>query len=271
MKHNRSLPLEIWTQSAGVKLRAHVWHQDARQLPLVFLNGIGTSLETAAPLARQFPSRPFIALEMPGAGQTPMTTLPLPPMGLARIVVSLLEEMGITRFQLMGLSLGGALAQQIAIQYRTRVERLILAATCSGLTMLPADWSEAQLWRTMNPFAAMMDDLIQDLSHAHLNGVAVLNAHALLNQWSSFMAWSSLSFLPMISAPTLILAGSRDRIIPPNNALQLAALIRNSEHRILPDAGHLFPFTEPERTASHIERFLTGYTPETDDVMEASA
>ncbi|MGB3624772.1 MAG: alpha/beta fold hydrolase [Henriciella sp.] len=256
MKHTLIPPQELWTQSSGVRLRAHIWHEDAPRLPLVFLNGIGSSLEIAAPLAQQFPSRPFIAIEMPGAGRTPMTSVPLPPASLARIAVRLLEELGLTRFQLMGLSLGGALAQQIAIQYRTRVDRLILAGTCTGYTMLPADWSEASLWRTMNPFAAMMDDLIEDFSNAHLSGIALLDAHALINQFASFAAWSSLCFLPIIDAPTLILAGSRDRIIPPNNALQLSAMIRRAEHRILPDAGHLFPFTDPERTASHIERFL---------------
>lgn len=239
-----------------MRLRAHIWHADAARLPLVFLNGIGSSLEIAAPLARQFPSRPFIAIEMPGAGRTPMTRVPLPPTSLARLTVSLLEEIGLIRFQLMGLSLGGALAQQIAIQYRGRVERLILAGTCSGYTMLPADWTEASLWRTMNPFAAMMDDLVDDVSNAHLSGVALLDTHALFSQFASFAAWSSLCFLPMIEAPTLVLAGSRDRIIPPNNALQLSAMIRRADHRILPDAGHLFPFTDPERTASHIKRFL---------------
>ncbi|WP_267905925.1 alpha/beta fold hydrolase [Henriciella pelagia] len=223
---------------------------------MVFLNGIGSSLEIAEPLARQFRNRPFVALEMPGAGQTPLSPFPLAPASLARIAVRCLEQAGLRRFILMGLSLGGALAQQIAIQYRGRVDRLILAGTCSGTTMLPADWTEASLWRTLNPFAALMDDLISDLANAHVRGVAMANTPAMLAQFAPFMGWSSLCFLPMIEAQTLVLAGSRDRIIPPKNAVQLSAFIRRADHRILPDAGHLFPFTEPERTASHIERFL---------------
>jgi len=75
-------------------------------------------------------------------------------------------------------------------------------------------------------------------------------------QFASFVGWSSLAFLPLIRTPALVLAGARDRIIPPANALQLSAFIPNAEHRILPDAGHLFPFTEPERTASHVMRFF---------------
>ncbi|MEM5516693.1 alpha/beta fold hydrolase [Henriciella sp. AS95] len=247
---------ELWLDASGTRLRAHIWNAGASKQPLVFLNGIGSSLEMAAPLARQFKDRPFIALEMPGVGQTPATQFPLDPASLARLAVRSIEQAGLKRFTLMGLSLGGALAQQIAIQYRGRVDRLILAGTCTGTTMLPADWTEAGLWRTLNPFAAIMDDLIADFSSAHIRGVAMSNTPAMLAQFAPFAIWSSLYFLPMIEADTLVLAGSRDRIIPPKNAIQLSAFIPRADHRILPDAGHLFPFTEPERTASHIERFL---------------
>ena len=60
----------------------------------------------------------------------------------------------------------------------------------------------------------------------------------------------------LAEVPALVLAGAQDRIIAPSNALQLAAFIPGAEHHIIADAGHLFPFTAPERTAARIRDFL---------------
>lgn len=225
-------------------------------MPIVFLNGVGTNLEVVEPFATQFPGRRFIAIEVPGAGHTPLTQFPLPAPVLARLVVGAARQLGARRFDLIGLSLGGALAQQIALQYRAQVNSLILAATCSGITMLPHDWSEASLIRSFNPFAAVMGDLLRDMAGPHLHGLMAPTANSIGHQCASFAGWTSLPFLPLLSAPTLVLAGTRDRIVAPANALQLSAFIPGAEHRILPDAGHVFPFSEPERTASHIRRFF---------------
>jgi len=249
-------PREYWCRLNGVRLRAHVWHDDAPGMPMLFLNGIGTSLEVADPFARQFPDRRIIALEMPGCGLTDATDVPLPPTLLSRITVEAAAQLGAHRFDLVGLSLGGALAQQIALQYRDRVNRLVLAATCSGLTMIPHDWSETSLLRAMNPFAAVLDDLLSDMAGPHFKSLVWPDLTSLASQFASFAGWTSFPFLPLISAPTLVMAGTRDRIVPPSNALQLSAFIPQAEHHILPDAGHVFLFTEPERSASRIQRFF---------------
>lgn len=254
--HDAPSPREYWCRLNGMRLRAHVWHEDRPGLPLVFLNGVGTSLEIVPAFAAQFPERRFIAIEMPGAGLTSPTDLPLHPTLLARLAVDAAAQLGAERFDLMGLSLGGALAQQIALQYRDRVNRLILAGTCSGVTMVPHDWGDASLLGTLNPFAAVLNDLANDLSGPHLQSMIWPTPAALAGQFSSFVYWSSLPILPMIEAETLVLAGARDRIIAPANALQLSAFIPGADHYILPDAGHIFPFTHPDLTADRVKRFL---------------
>nr|WP_300377027.1 alpha/beta fold hydrolase [Henriciella sp.] len=220
------------------------------------MNGVGTSLEIAAPLAARFPGRRFIAVEMPGSGLTEASHMPLPPPLLARMTVEAARQLGAPRFDLIGLSIGGALAQQVTLQYRDRVARLVLAGTCSGFSMMPHDWSEDSLLATMNPFLAVLNDLMSDMTGPHLNELVAPAPAAMAAQFASFAGWSSLPFLPFVQTPTLVLAGARDRLVAPSNALQLATFMPNAEHRILPDAGHLFPFTEPERTASHIARFF---------------
>lgn len=166
------------------------------------------------------------------------------------------ESLGAHTFDLMGLSLGGLLAQQIALQYRNRTARLVLIATFSGYTMLPHDWSEETLLRTLNPFGAMLEDILRDMTGPHFQHLMPATANDMASQLASFAGWSSLPFLSLVAMPTLILAGTRDRIVPPANALQLSAFIPGAQHQVLKDAGHLFAFTEPERAAYPIRRFF---------------
>ena len=182
--------------------------------------------------------------------------LPLPPPILARMALDAAESLGARQFDLMGLSLGGLLAQQIALQYRNQTARLVLIGTCSGYTMLPHDWSEESLLRTLNPVWAMLNDILRDMNGPHFRHLVPSTADAMASQLASFAGWSSLPFLSLVSTPTLILAGTRDRIVPPANALQLSACIPGARHQILKDAGHLFAFTEPERAARPIRQFF---------------
>lgn len=254
---DRSPPLrEYWASVGGVRLRAHVWNDDMSGTPLVFLNGIGTNLELAHGFMAQFTRRRVVALEMPGCGLTPATDTPLPPALLARMTVQAFSQLGADRFDLAGFSLGGVLAQQIALQYRDRLRSLVLAGTCSGFTMLLHDWSEDALMGSWPPFASIWRDLERDLTGAHMKEARIAAPHDMAAQLATYTGWSSLAFLPFISVPTLVLAGAQDRIIAPANALQLSAFIPGASHHIITDAGHLFPFTAPERTAARIRDFL---------------
>lgn len=255
---DRKPPLrEYWVTIHGVRLRAHVFNDTLDDaVPFLFLNGIGTNIELAHGFAAQFPSRRFIALEMPGCGKTPATDTPLAPALLARIIVQAAEQLDAPRFDLIGFSLGGMLAQQIALQYRTQLRSLVLAGTCSGFTMLFHDWSEETLTRAWPPFAAIWQDLERDLVGVHLREAQITTPQAMLAQMAGFTGWSSLAFLPFISVPTLVLAGSQDRIIAPSNALQLSAFIPGAQHHVISEAGHLFPFTAPERAAARVHDFM---------------
>jgi pimeloyl-ACP methyl ester carboxylesterase len=247
---------EYWVEAGNLRLRAHVWNDEMEARPLVFLNGAGTNLELAHGFAACFPHRRFIAVEMPGSGTTPVSDTPVPVPLLARLTVQALEQLRAPHFDLIGFSLGGALAQQIAIQYRSQLGSLVLAGTCSGSTMVPHDWSAQSLLQAWFPFAAVWDDLRRDLFGAHLAQAKQASPHALAGQLAAYAGWTSLPLLPFIRARTLVLAGAQDRIIPPGNAQQLAAFIPQADHHVMANAGHFFPFTAPERTAARIRRFL---------------
>ncbi|NJR20121.1 MAG: alpha/beta fold hydrolase [Hyphomonadaceae bacterium] len=76
--------------------------------------------------------------DVPGVGLSPVTQWPYRHWMVARWARKLSDRLGFDSVDVMGVSWGGALAQQFAFQYRNRVNKLILCATSSGMTMIPA-------------------------------------------------------------------------------------------------------------------------------------
>lgn len=249
---------EVWHTAGRTRLRIHIWNDEAPGTPLVFLNGIGSPLELVPPFAAQFPDTRLIAIEMPGSGQTPETDMVYSPVLLARFVVQACSDLGADQFDLMGFSLGGVLAQQVALQYRKHVGRLILAATCSGFTMLTHDWSDAALFSSAFPLLKLWNDLERDMDMLQIAaGTEAFAAPEVMSrQLLGFAGWSSLAFLPFLSTRTLVLAGTRDNIIAPSNSLQLSAFIPRAQQEWIDDGGHLFPFLKPQLAAQKIRPFL---------------
>lgn len=255
---SNTAPIEVWHHAGATRLRIHIWNDDAPGRPLVFLNGIGSPLELIPPFAAQFGDTRLIAIEMPGSGQTPETDIVYSPIFLARLVVQACAALDAERFDLMGFSLGGVLAQQVALQYRKEVANLILAGTCSGFTMLTHDWREVGLFSSAFPFLKLWNELEHDLGKLHqaTNAATFALPDVMSRQLLGFTGWSSLAFLPFLATPTLILAGTRDSIIAPSNALQLSTFIPGSRQEWIDDGGHLFPFLKPDQTAQKIRPFL---------------
>jgi pimeloyl-ACP methyl ester carboxylesterase len=106
--------------------------------PLLLFNGIGANMELAGLLISQLDAIETIVFDLPGAGKSPPPKLPYRLFTMARLARDLLDELGYGRVDVMGVSWGGGLAQQFAIQYPKRVRRLVLAATAmGGVTMVP--------------------------------------------------------------------------------------------------------------------------------------
>ena len=103
--------------------------QDA--LPVLFFNGIGANMELIAPFAERL-GRNVITFDMPGVGGSPDPVWPYRPWMMARVADKILDELGYAEVDVMGISWGGAMAQQYAIQYAKRTNRLVLIATTAG-------------------------------------------------------------------------------------------------------------------------------------------
>ncbi len=112
---------------------------DPDRPPLLLCNGIGASLELLEPFVDALdPAIEVIRFDAPGVGGSPAPPLPYPFPLLARLVGRLLDALGYRRFDVLGVSWGGGLAQQLALQNPRRCRRLVLVATATGWTMLPA-------------------------------------------------------------------------------------------------------------------------------------
>ena len=120
----------------GLRLRVRV---EGSGDPLLLVMGLGGNVEMWGPLVGAMDGRQTIAFDAPGTGESDLPRRPLGMSGLARLVAKLLGELGYDRVDVLGVSFGGAVAQQLAIQHPERVRRLILAATTYGLGAVPGN------------------------------------------------------------------------------------------------------------------------------------
>ena len=106
-------------------------------LPLLLFNGIGGNIELLEPFARSI-SRELILFDLPGVGHSPLPRWPYRLRGIARLAAQVLEHFGHRRCDVLGVSWGGAAAQQFARSEPERCRRLVLCATATGTLMVPA-------------------------------------------------------------------------------------------------------------------------------------
>ena len=106
--------------------------------PLLIFNGIGANLELVEPFVAALEGVETVIFDVPGIGGSPLPPRPYRLSHLAHMAAALLAKLGYQgQVDTIGVSWGGALAQQFAVQYRRRCRRLVLAATSQGMLMIP--------------------------------------------------------------------------------------------------------------------------------------
>jgi poly(3-hydroxyoctanoate) depolymerase len=254
----------------GDRLRLAMTRPDAAEgPPLLIFNGIGASTELLEPLMRSLTRVATLTFDLPGVGASQPSTLIRRLPGYAQLARELLDDLGIDRVNVMGISWGGGLAQQFTRQFGTRVDRLILAATSTGHLMVPP--RPSVLLRMVTPLrylsagyfksiagAIYGGDFRKDdvLTERHARRMAPPSIYGYLNQLWALAGWTSLHWLHEIEQPTLVMAGDDDPIIPLVNARLLTRLIPNARLEVF-DCGHLFLLTRLERSVASIEAFLS--------------
>ncbi|HWT43542.1 MAG TPA: alpha/beta hydrolase [Sphingopyxis sp.] len=224
----------------GLSLRIARWREGTAGTPLLFLNGIGADIAAAAPLLAQIHGREVWTLDMPGVGGSPDALLPYGAPTIAAVVTEIADRLGHKHIDLAGFSWGGALAQQVAIQFPGRVRRLVLMATTPVMGAPGIGW------------AAMFDD---DMLASGLK-IQTATPLGIAYQTAAMAGWTSLGLLSGLkNLPTLVLMGERDGVMPACFGEMLADQIDGAVLELVP-GSHLFPFTHAAAISARISAFL---------------
>jgi len=239
-------------------------------VPLVLCNGIGASLEVLDPLVERLdPDSTVIRFDVPGTGGSPTSVVPYGFPYLASVLGGVLSKLGIGVVDVLGISWGGALAQQFAFQNPRRCRRLVLVATTTGALMIPAQPRILAKLLTPRRFsdsgyaASIAGELYGGSVRTHGDVVARLFAQQLhagskigyLHQLLAGSVWTSLLGLPAVRQDTLIMAGTDDPIIPVVNAHIMHALLPHSQLH-LHSGGHIDLVHNAAELAPVVDTFL---------------
>jgi poly(3-hydroxyoctanoate) depolymerase len=246
--------------------------------PLLLVTGLGASLDLAEPFVRELVARRMqvISFDAPGVGQSTPYRRPRRMAGIAGTVRRLVETLGYRRVDVLGVSLGGVVAQQLAHQSPSVVRRLVLAATGPGVGGLPGSprvlialatrrrYTDPEHYRRIaghlyggaarqDPDALLHGSVARFVERPSLRGY--------LGQLYAIAGWTSLPWLHRLPQPTLVLAGDDDPIVPVANGRLLARLIPDARLTVVPGGGHLFLLERPAEVAQMVHRFLAAQEP----------
>jgi 3-oxoadipate enol-lactonase len=193
---------------------------------------------------------------------------------MAEDTAGLLRELGVQRAHVLGISMGGMIAQELVLNHPQVVQRLVLGCTTCG----PA---HGALHRPEVITGSAQADALTPQERIRQFLLAAVTPEFIERTEKEFWAWvipawlaaptpwetigrhsmaieafDTYERLPQIQAPTLIIHGDGDRLIPPQNAEILHEQILGSTIRMLPGAGHLFFWEKPQEAAHAIVDFL---------------
>lgn len=256
-----------WATSTGVRI---YWEEEGTGDPLLMIMGLSFSLAMWGEL-RPFLSRHFrtILFDNRCVGKSDAPLRPFTIAAMSEDAVSVMEAAGVRSADVVGISMGGMIAQELTLRFPQRVTRLVLGCTHAGgpravradprvLSALasPLMSRETKL-AAMVPFLyhrnTPADRIAGDLKLIRDNAP---HARGYLQQLAAIVLWSSWRRLPRISVPTLVIHGDSDLLVPPENAAILSARIPGARLSILPEAGHVFPTDQPELTHKELLGFL---------------
>jgi pimeloyl-ACP methyl ester carboxylesterase len=243
---------------------------EADGTPILLIAGIPAIAEDwdalAEPLSRR---RRVIAYDNRGSGSSSVTPGPYTTGQLAGDAAALLGHLGIERADVFGMSMGGMIAQELALGRPDRVRRLVLGCTHAGVAhaapqpretarafaMQTDDWSERMRALAPHAFARGVDERLLEGFIAKKSG-DVQDPAGYAAQIQAVLAHDTAGRLEEIAAPTLVITGDDDRVIPGESSELLRERIPDARLEVIAGAGHLFFIERPDVTLRALEAFL---------------
>ena len=242
--------------------------------PLLFVHVLGYDRRGWGPLpALLAPDFAVLLFDNRGVGESDVPEGPYAVSQMAADAVAVLDDAGVERAHVLGVSLGGYIAQEIALTYPDRVRKLVLGSTAPGGTRshpMPQAGLEAfGRFPTMEREAGLRlmvesslgahgvrerPELVEEIFAYRLEHAPTLAG------WQA-QAYAGATFdaydrAPSIAAPTLVIHGGADTVVDPRNADLLTELIPGAQAEVVPERGHLLIWEEAELLAPVVREFL---------------
>jgi pimeloyl-ACP methyl ester carboxylesterase len=282
MSTDRALTVPTrFVEADGVRFAYRRWGEPGGT-PLVFLQYFSANLDDWDPQVTDglAADHDVILFDNTGVassgGETPGTVS-----AMTRDAVSFCDALELRRVNVVGFSLGGMIAQQLALDYPDRVDRIVLLGTGprggEGMTFTelsaeeradpeqfllsaffsPTDASQAAGWAYLKRLAARTTDRDRPVSQ----GTAEAQLGA-IREWGAVPSSDRYATLKRIDHPTLIVHGNKDIVVRPINAFILAEYLPDAQLIMYPDASHGAQYQHAEVFLKHAKLFLSGGGPE---------
>jgi pimeloyl-ACP methyl ester carboxylesterase len=252
----------------GIPHDVSVLAEDAEGTPLLLRNGVGASDRLLEYLASHLPGRPILIVEPVQLG----LSLPLK----ALLMAAAVRKAGFEEVDVVGVSYGGAEAQQLALTSAAatwlnsegfgvsvpRVRRVVLIST--GPNAIPGKPTAVMGLAAVSVVPSLQKRLAR-MIHGDVAGheevLALLatdraSVYKVASNVVSLVGWSSLWFLPLLKLPVKVIHGDSDMLVPVINAKLMARLLPNSDIELWPDEGHLLVLTKVADVGKSIIDFL---------------
>ncbi|MGB7416775.1 MAG: alpha/beta hydrolase [Thermosynechococcaceae cyanobacterium] len=230
--------------------------------PLLLIMGLSLSLLDWGTelLSLLSPHHQLILFDNRDAGATSPSDHPYTLEDMADDTANLLDALNIPKAHIFGVSMGGAIAQHLALRHPTKIDKLILGCTfAGGDCSQPGDFSgllngdlSALLFTPdyIQQHQQTLKDFFAKTAPAHSTG------SALHQQMNAISTHNTCHTLANITAPTLVITGDLDTAIPPSNSDVLVSKIPNAKLATLANAAHGFSLSHAQETAQLIHTFL---------------
>jgi 3-oxoadipate enol-lactonase len=250
------------------------WDEQGHGPPVLLIMGLGyTSVmwqRTRPTLSQHFRT---IAFDNRGAGLSDVPAGPYSIPTMASDAAAVLDAAGVSRAHVFGVSMGGMIAQEFALQYPARTHSLILGCTAPGgpsAVRAGSNVIEILLGRGMTPeqareailpfiydAATPREKIEEDI---RVRQPWLPTPAGYMAQLQAILTWESYSRIAQITAPTLVIHGKSDALVPPGNGELIAKRIPGAKLVLLEHASHLFLTDQAEQANRQILEFLLSHS-----------
>ena len=238
--------------------------------PLVLIMGLGWDLRGWDPMMPYLPGFRVLRVDNRGVGRSD-TPAAFTIVDMARDIVAAMDVAGFKAAHVYGASLGSMIAQELAIAYPERVRSLILGCPSPGVVSFPGSpgilatlmtqrrYSREQAFQRIAPYLfgrslSERPEAVQEAMRVRLGRRP--NFAGMRAQLNATLRWSSLRRLGRIKAPTLVIHGDRDRLLPIQNGRLIARLVPHARLHVLEGAGHIYSVDAPAEHLRVVVDFL---------------